>query len=61
MTEDRAERLAEREMDRLDRQLLAGRLSQGEYDSAVRSIDLRVKRRTSSARRERPVEPWYMN
>jgi hypothetical protein len=61
VNERSAELLAEREMDRLDRRLMRGEIHQGEYDAAVHAIDLRVKRRISSTRRERPVERWYTN
>lgn len=39
LTEDQIEARAERAMDRLDRRLLAGELSQADYDREVRSLD----------------------
>ena len=39
MTEEQIERRAEREMDRLDAALMAGRLTQDEYDYEVRALD----------------------
>lgn len=38
MTEDQIEARAERAMDRLDRRLLAGELSQADYDREVQSL-----------------------
>jgi hypothetical protein len=38
MTEDQIEQAVERAMDRLDRQLMNGSLSQEEYDTEVKSL-----------------------
>jgi len=45
MTEDQAERLAEREMDRLDSRFLRGEIHQAEYDRLVREIESRTQAR----------------
>jgi hypothetical protein len=39
MTEDQLERIYERQMDNLDRQLTKGMLTQNEYDLEVRELD----------------------
>lgn len=39
MNEDDAERIAERRMDRLDREFLADRITREEYDRKVKEID----------------------
>lgn len=39
MTEDQIERTVERQMDRLDRQLMAGTINQTDYDRCVEVID----------------------
>jgi hypothetical protein len=39
MTEEQIERIAERKMDQLDAKLLNGKLSQAEYDAAVKELD----------------------
>jgi hypothetical protein len=39
MTEDQIERQVERAMDRLDAQLLSGKLTQAEYDREVSTLD----------------------
>jgi len=49
MTEDQAERIAEREMDRLDSRFIRGHIHQAEYDKAVKEIERMVERRTSRA------------
>lgn len=61
MTEDQAERLAEYEMDRLDKRFLRGAISQGEYDAGVNAIDLRVRKRISGARRLRNLRFWWLD
>jgi hypothetical protein len=53
MTEDQAERLAEHEMDRLDRRFMQGHINQDTYDKEVRSIDMRARRRAGDWRRMR--------
>ena len=53
MTEDQAERLAEHEMDRLDKRFIRGDLDQDAYDREVRNIDLRVQRRMGDWRQAR--------
>lgn len=44
MTEQQIEERAERLMDSLDRRLLAGEISQAEYDEAVKSLDRGIAR-----------------
>lgn len=39
MTEDQIELKVEREMDRLDRQLMDGKITQEQYDRAVYKLD----------------------
>ncbi|HUY05049.1 MAG TPA: hypothetical protein VMV33_17365 [Rhodocyclaceae bacterium] len=39
MTEEQIERLAERQMDRLDQRLIEGELTQPQYDAAVRQMN----------------------
>lgn len=43
MTEDQIEHIAEREMDRLDKQLLNGSLTQDEYLQEVKALDAWVR------------------
>lgn len=50
MTEDQIEARAERAMDRLDRRLMAGEITQAEYEAAVAAID----RAASAAHRIAP-------
>jgi hypothetical protein len=38
MTEEQIERIAERKMDQLDAKLMNGKLSQAEYDAAVKEL-----------------------
>jgi hypothetical protein len=45
MTEDMIETVAEKAMDRLDRQLLSGDLTQADYDRTVKSLDDWVRSR----------------
>lgn len=49
MTEDQAERLAEAEMNRLDKRFLAGWIDQTVYDREVEEIERRTKARISRA------------
>ncbi len=51
MTEDQIERLAERRMDALDREYLAGGLTEAEYQSEVDAIDREVNTLLQAARR----------
>ncbi len=53
MTEDQIERRAERRMDALDREYLAGGLSEAEYQRGVDAIDREVNTLLQSARRAR--------
>lgn len=46
MTEDAAERAAERYMDRADRALLAGLATRSEYDAWTRALDAWTRRHT---------------
>jgi len=39
MTEEQIERFAERKMDALDRRLMAGAITQTEYDACVKALD----------------------
>ena len=39
MTEDQIERIAERTIDRLDRQFLSGKLTQKQYDEGIAEVD----------------------
>jgi hypothetical protein len=39
MTEEQIERIVERRMDSLDRQLMNGQLSQADYDILVQELD----------------------
>lgn len=50
MTEEQIERRAEREMDRLDKQLLSGALTQAEYDEEVRELDRWAREEYRAAR-----------
>lgn len=43
MTEDKIERIADRQMDALDRELLSGTITQEEYDDAVKDLNEWVK------------------
>jgi hypothetical protein len=43
VTEDQIERIAEREMDRLDREYMSGVLSKYRYDKEVRALDRWVR------------------
>lgn len=45
MTEEQIERRAEWRMDALDRELIAGRMDQSEYDLAVKRLDVWVQDR----------------
>ena len=51
MTEAAIERAAERHMDRLDRRLMHGRMTQGEYNNEVEILDAWVKARYEEVRR----------
>jgi len=42
MTEEQIERIAERRMDRIDRDYLAGGMTEAEYQRAVDAIDREV-------------------
>lgn len=43
MTEEQIERIAEREMNRLDKELLNGSITQEEYNQEVRELDHWIK------------------
>lgn len=49
MTEEQIERHAESRMNALDRELMAGRLDQSEYDLKVRQLDVWVQDRHREA------------
>ena len=51
MTEDQAERVAERRMDRLDAKLIRGAITMGEYDAEVHAIELEVRSNTKRTSR----------
>lgn len=53
MTEEQIERIAERDMDRLDRQLMASSISQAEYDAEVKAIDAWTKEQYKTMTKER--------
>ena len=55
MTEDQLERIYEREMDKLDRSLVKGLISQDEYDAEVLELDnwVRDQYRKTRARQYR--------
>jgi uncharacterized membrane protein len=44
MSEDQIERKVERAFDKLDARLLAGEISQSEYEAEVRKIDAEAQR-----------------
>jgi hypothetical protein len=50
MTEEQIERRVERMVDHLDRLLLSGQMTQGDYDAAMRSLDQWAERKLTVAR-----------
>lgn len=54
MSEEQIERLAERKMDQLDAQLMNGKLSQAEYDAAVKELS-----RAEIARLASECSTWW--
>ena len=50
MTEEEIERRVERSMDMIDRKLMAGTMSQAEYDQAVKDLNAWAERQYSKRR-----------
>ena len=55
MSESQIERIAEREMDKLDEQLMNGKISQGNYEHEADKIDLWVKEQYAELRKHTSV------
>ena len=58
MTEDQIERIVERQMTNLDRQLTKGMITQEEYDQEVKELDMWARDEYSARQFFRQYREW---
>ena len=58
MTEDQIERIVEREMDKLDRMLTNGLMTNEEYDQEVKELDMWARDEYSARQFFRQYREW---